>query len=108
MRFLLVNNEYPPVGAGAANATAHIARALVALGHRPIVLTAAYDALRARSDVDAVKVIRVPAKRARADQCNLFEMATYIAGRERAVSQFSRDRVARQYIELLPDTVRSA
>jgi len=79
MRLLLVNYEYPPIGAGAANATAHIARALVTLGHRPIVLTAAYDSLPARDDVDGILVIRVPAKRARADRSNLFEMATYVA-----------------------------
>jgi glycosyltransferase involved in cell wall biosynthesis len=79
MRILLINYEYPPIGAGAGNATANIARALAALGHRPIVLTAAYDSLPARSDVDGVLVLRVAAKRARADRSNLFEMATYVA-----------------------------
>ena len=78
MRILLINYEYPPVGAGAGNATAHMARALVTLGHRPVVLTAAYDSLPARAEFDEILVLRIPAKRARADRSNLFEMGTYV------------------------------
>ena len=79
MRPLLINYEYPPVGGGAGNATAHIARALVDLGHSPIVLTAAYDSQPSRSMVEGVDIIRVPARRARPDRSGLFEMATYVA-----------------------------
>lgn len=79
VRIVLINYEYPPVGAGAGNATSHIACALATQGHRPIVLTATYDALPARSDSDGVLVRRVPARRARIDRSNLFEMATYVA-----------------------------
>src|SRR5512139_2597977 len=79
MRLLLINYEYPPVGGGAGNATAHIARALAELGHSPVVLTAAYDSQPSRSVVERVEIIRVPARRARPDRSGLFEMATYVA-----------------------------
>jgi glycosyltransferase involved in cell wall biosynthesis len=78
MRLLLINYEYPPVGGGAANATAHIAHAMAALGHSPIVLTGAYRSQFGRSRVDGVDIIRVSARRARPDRSGLFEMATYV------------------------------
>ena len=40
LRILLINYEYPPVGAGAATATQAIARSLAASGHPSTVLTA--------------------------------------------------------------------
>ena len=79
MRVLLINYEYPPVGGGAANATAHIARALAVLGHAPIVLTGAHGSAPGRNRVDGVDIIRVSARRARPDRSGLFEMATYVA-----------------------------
>ena len=78
MRLLLINYEYPPVGGGAGHATAEIAGALVALGHSALVLTGAFESQPARATVQGVEVIRVPARRARADRSNLFEMATYV------------------------------
>lgn len=90
MRLLLINYEYPPVGGGAANATANIARALVELGHSPIVLTAAYNAQPPRRLVDGVDIIRVPARRERPDRSGLFEMATYVASAAIALPRLLR------------------
>ena len=42
MRLLLINYEYPPVGAGAATATAEIARSAARKGYEVTVLTSAY------------------------------------------------------------------
>ena len=45
MRILFINYEYPPVGGGAATATAAIARALVDLGHAVVILTGKFKRL---------------------------------------------------------------
>ena len=79
MRVLLINYEYPPVGGGAGNATACIARALAELGHSPIVLTAAYGSEPAKILVDGVNVVRVRAWRTHPDRSSLLEMAGYVA-----------------------------
>ena len=77
MRLLLVNYEYPPIGAGAATATQAIAHNLVALGHHVTVLTGSFRALPRRSDENGVTVLRVRCLRWRADRCGVFEMLTF-------------------------------
>ena len=79
MRLLLINYEYPPVGGGAANATANIARAMSLLGHEVLVLTANYAARPSRSTDGNVTVLRVRAPRKRTDRSNLFEMGAFVA-----------------------------
>jgi len=78
MRFLLVNYEYPPVGAGAATASQAIARALVDLGHDAVVLTGKYKGLAATAQDDGVTVRRVPSFRRALDHSGLFEMASFV------------------------------
>ncbi len=78
MRILLINYEYPPVGGGASNATWEIARAMVKLGHEPVVLTARYKLREPDTANPGIKVIEVPAIRRRKDRCSLFEMATFV------------------------------
>jgi glycosyltransferase involved in cell wall biosynthesis len=75
---LLVNYEYPPIGAGAANATYHTARALVQLGIHPVVITAAFGESQGVAEEDGVTVYRIPALRRHANKANLLEMATYM------------------------------
>lgn len=75
---LLVNYEYPPIGAGAANATYHTARALVQLGIHPVVITAAFGERRGVAEEDGVTVYRIPALRRHANKANLLEMASYM------------------------------
>src|SRR2546423_2328638 len=77
MRLLLVNYEYPPVGAGAATATQAIARNLVALGHHVTVLTGSFRNLPHLSDENGVTVLRVRCLRRRADRCSVFEMFSF-------------------------------
>lgn len=74
---LLVNYEYPPIGAGAATATQAIAHNLVALGHSVTVLTGSFRGLPRRSDEDGVTVLRVRCLRRRADRCGVFEMFSF-------------------------------
>src|SRR5258706_6724537 len=78
MRILLVNYEYPPVGAGAATATAEIARAAARQGHETMVLTTAFGELEGFVREGDVSVLRVPARRARPDQSSISEMASFV------------------------------
>jgi glycosyltransferase involved in cell wall biosynthesis len=78
MRILLVNYEYPPLGGGAANATMFLGRALVALGHEPLVLTAGSAGLPGDEVEDGVRVVRVAALRKAWDRSNPVEMASFL------------------------------
>ena len=42
MRLLFINYEFPPLGGGAGQANARIAREMAAMGHEVTVLTSAY------------------------------------------------------------------
>jgi glycosyltransferase involved in cell wall biosynthesis len=78
MRFLLINYEYPPIGAGAATATQAIASNLVELGHHVTVLTAGYRDLPKNTMESGVLVRRVRCLRWHADRCSLLEMASFV------------------------------
>jgi len=77
MNLLLINYEFPPVGGGAANATWELARALVQLGHHPLVLTAHFRDRNPAATPAGVTLIEVPARRRRREACTPFEMATF-------------------------------
>ncbi len=77
MRLLLVNYEYPPVGAGAATATQAIARQLVTLGHEVTVLTGSYRDLPRESNDAGITVRRIRCLRRNADRSNVFEMFSF-------------------------------
>jgi glycosyltransferase involved in cell wall biosynthesis len=79
MNILLINYEYPPIGAGAATATQQIANSLVALGHTPCVLTSGYRALRGVCHESGVKVVRLGSPRRRPEASSVFEMASFAA-----------------------------
>lgn len=78
MRFLLINYEYPPIGAGAATATQAIANNLVTLGHNVTVLTARYRGLPEARMEGGVLVRRVRSLRRYADRCSLIGMAGFV------------------------------
>jgi len=78
VKLLLVNYEFPPVGGGAANATAFLARALVAQGHAVTVLTAAFGAQRGSAIEAGVEVVRVRSLRRSADRSNPLEMLSFL------------------------------
>jgi len=78
MRFLVINYEYPPIGAGAATATQAIANNLISLGHQVTVLTARYrDLPKVRMEA-GVLVRRVQCFRRHADRCSVLEMASFV------------------------------
>lgn len=78
VRILLINYEYPPVGAGAATASQAIARCLVTSGHAITILTAAYEGHVGLSDEGGVKVVRIPARRRKRESATIGEMASFL------------------------------
>lgn len=77
--FLLINYEYPPVGGGGGNATQQIGRALVKMGAKVTVLTAAQGSLPRRENDRGVQVYRIWAARQRQDRCSVPEMLMFMA-----------------------------
>jgi len=80
MRVLLINYELPPLGAGAGNATANIARHLAAGGDDVLVLTSGFRGLRREEQVDGYRVRRVRTLRRRVDRSTAAEMVSFIVG----------------------------
>lgn len=79
MKLLLVNHEYPPIGAGAATASQAIAHNLAALGNEVTVLTSGYGDLPAEGVEGDVAVCRVRCLRKHPDRSSLLEMLTFVA-----------------------------
>jgi glycosyltransferase involved in cell wall biosynthesis len=90
VNYLLVNYEYPPVGAGAATATKAIAHALGCAGHEVHVLTGAYAGEPSHSTEDGVTVHRLPCRRARRDRSNVREMLGFLGAGLVALPGFLR------------------
>jgi glycosyltransferase involved in cell wall biosynthesis len=79
MNVLLINYEYPPIGAGAANATRHIAKAMAELGHVPVVLTAGIGSNTGYIVEDGgVHVYRLPSAREKVSSSNPREMLSFV------------------------------
>lgn len=78
-RVLLVNYEYPPLGGGAGNATAHIAQEMARQGVQALVLTSAFDGLAASEERDGYAIRRIPTVRRFAEKCAAWEMAAFMA-----------------------------
>lgn len=78
MRLLFINYEYPPIGAGAATATAAMAHAATKLGHDVIVLTCGFDGRYGSVREGAVELQLVRARRKRRDRSSISEMASFV------------------------------
>ena len=78
MNVLLINYEYPPIGGGAATATAAIAGHLASLGHAVTVLTSKYRDLKGEISEGEVRVIRCPAIRKFPDRSGILEMLSFL------------------------------
>lgn len=91
MHILIINSEYPPIGGGASNASAHIARGLAQLGQRVTVLTAAFRGEPRDQEIDGVRVIRLPALRSKADRSTTAEQISFML----SASILGRGRVNR-------------
>jgi glycosyltransferase involved in cell wall biosynthesis len=78
VRILMLNYEFPPLGAGGSTSSFNLARNVVALGHDVDVVTMGYRGVPAEEVMDGVRVYRVPSIRARREVCHTHEMATYV------------------------------
>ena len=79
MKILLINYEYPPLGGGAGQATAALAREFFVAGHEPLVLTSRFRGQPREETVAGVRLRRVAVVRRRADRCTPAEMLTFLA-----------------------------
>ena len=79
MKILFINSEYPPVGAGAGNASANLARLLVKAGNEVVVVTAGFAGLAADEWREGVRILRGPALRRRIDRSTAWEQIEFMA-----------------------------
>jgi glycosyltransferase involved in cell wall biosynthesis len=79
MRILFINSEYPPVGAGAGNASANLARLMVKSGSQVVVVTAGFEGLPTEETTEGVRILRGPAVRKRIDRSTASEQILFIA-----------------------------
>ena len=80
MKILIINSEYPPVGGGAGNASAHIARLLAGQGSEVLFLTSRYGDLPDEEVCQGVRVLRGPTRRQHADRSTALEQVWFILG----------------------------
>jgi glycosyltransferase involved in cell wall biosynthesis len=78
-RILCLNYEYPPLGGGAGNATANIAREMTRQGAEVLVVTSAFKGLPALERTDGFSIRRIPTIRRREEKCAAWEMAVFMA-----------------------------
>ncbi len=78
MRILLINSEYPPIGGGAGNASANLARCLAGLGHQVTVVTSRFKDLPRREQSGNLTILRIPALRRRQDRSGALEQSLFI------------------------------
>ena len=90
LRLLLINYEYPPLGGGAATATACLAREFRSLDVDVAVITSTYADLPRRENHDGVEIVRVRAMRRNAERSNSLEMITFIVSASLHSLRFGR------------------
>jgi glycosyltransferase involved in cell wall biosynthesis len=90
VRVLLINYEYPPVGAGAATAAQAIARSLVASRNPTTVLTTGYGDLNGTQIEEGVQVVRLPSRRRFRESASIYEMVSFMMLSVRAIRQIVR------------------
>lgn len=78
MRILILNSEYPPIGGGAGNASAHIAAQFERMGHPVTVVTSRFGSLPHQEGQGGVTIYRVPGLRRRQDRSNPLEQVIFI------------------------------
>jgi glycosyltransferase involved in cell wall biosynthesis len=78
VRVLMLNYEFPPLGAGGATSSFNLARNVVRLGHHVDVVTMGIGGVPRRQTLDGVRVFRVPSVRSRKEVCHTHEMVTYV------------------------------
>jgi glycosyltransferase involved in cell wall biosynthesis len=78
MHILIVNSEYPPIGGGAGNASAHIAAQFEKLGHMVTVVTSRFGKFPHKERTGNITIYRVPSIRRRQDRSNPLEQIVFV------------------------------
>ncbi len=78
MNILLINYEFPPLGAGASNATWNIGKELARMGNSITVLTSGYKKNMGYGLEEEMTVFRCPAIRKKTSESNILEMLLFI------------------------------
>jgi len=78
MHIILLNSEYPPVGGGAGNASANLARKIVQFGHEVTVLTSRFGSLQNEEVNEGVRIVRIPALRRKPDRSGALEQTVFM------------------------------
>ena len=78
MHILIINSEYPPIGGGAGNASAHIAAQFEKLGHIVTVVTSRFGKFPHKEQTGNITIYRVPSVRRRQDRSNPLEQIVFI------------------------------
>ena len=79
MRILIINYEVPPLGGGAGNVSAYIARHIASCGVKVAVLTSHFRGLPRKEVIDGYQVQRVPVLRRHLYKCPILEMFSFVA-----------------------------
>ena len=90
-RLLLINYEYPPLGGGAGNATAHLAREFTLLGAEVVVLTSGFRGLPGQENSGGFAVKRIPTIRRYIDRCTPVEMLTFMVSASLSALRLTRN-----------------
>ncbi len=78
MQILIINSEYPPIGGGAGNACANIARRFAQMGHETAVVTSRFGDLPHQEQNDKLTIHRIPSLRRRQDRSGPLEQLSFI------------------------------
>jgi glycosyltransferase involved in cell wall biosynthesis len=78
MKILIINSEYPPIGGGAGNASAHIASRFAYMGHEIAVVTSRFGKLPHLEQHQNLTLYRVPSLRRKQDRSNPFEQLVFL------------------------------
>ena len=78
MHLLLINSEYPPIGGGAGNASAHIAACLAGSGYQVTVVTSRFNGLPHRERSGNLTIHRIPSLRRKQDRSGALEQILFI------------------------------
>jgi glycosyltransferase involved in cell wall biosynthesis len=90
---LLINYEYPPIGAGAANATYHIAKELaIDPDLKVTVVTSGFGGQRGWSTEENVSVFRCNSLRRRTDRSGMLEKLSFVISARKALPEIIREK----------------
>ena len=78
MKILIINSEYPPIGGGAGNASAHIAALFAHMGHEIAVVTSRFGKLPHLEQRQNLTLHRIPCLRQKQDRSNPFEQLVFL------------------------------